>query len=203
MHPDTKLDFVNERVGMGVFATKLIPRGTITWARDELDLVISADKIAQVPAVIRAKMDRFLFFSGEGYVLCWDIARYVNHSCEPNSLGTYHFEIAVRDIASGEQITDDYSVYCTDKNETFTCACGKAGCREQIRPDDYLRYAEYWDSLYFPAFACIPTVPQPLVPLVKNSDEIEQGLRDPSTILSHRQLTEHYMSLRRQINERV
>jgi hypothetical protein len=192
MHPDTKIDFVNELVGFGVFAKKFIPRGTITWVRDDFDVIIPKNKITLIPPAIRAKMDKFLYLSSDGYILCWDIARYMNHSCEPNCLGTYNFEIAVRDIAPGEEIVDDYAVYCSDTNEAFTCACGKPSCRGQVHPDDYMQLAEQWDALYFPAFQHIPTVTQPLMPLVKNTGEIERGVRDPSTILSHRQLAELY-----------
>lgn len=37
IHPDTELRFINEKIGYGVVALKLIPRGTITWALDKLD----------------------------------------------------------------------------------------------------------------------------------------------------------------------
>ena len=31
IHPDTELRFISPEIGFGVFATKLIPQGTITW----------------------------------------------------------------------------------------------------------------------------------------------------------------------------
>ncbi len=37
MHPHSELRFINESIGYGVFATKFIPKGTITWILDELD----------------------------------------------------------------------------------------------------------------------------------------------------------------------
>ena len=37
IHTDTELRFVSPEMGFGVFATKLIPRGTLTWVRDDLD----------------------------------------------------------------------------------------------------------------------------------------------------------------------
>lgn len=37
IHPDTKLNFVSKSIGYGVFATKFISKGTITWVLDELD----------------------------------------------------------------------------------------------------------------------------------------------------------------------
>ena len=37
IHPDTELQFINDEIGHGVVATKLIPAGTITWVLDKLD----------------------------------------------------------------------------------------------------------------------------------------------------------------------
>ncbi|HEX4137823.1 MAG TPA: hypothetical protein VHY84_24650 [Bryobacteraceae bacterium] len=37
MHPDAELRFIRDNMGYGLFARKRIPRGTITWTRDELD----------------------------------------------------------------------------------------------------------------------------------------------------------------------
>jgi len=44
------------------------------------------------------------------YVLARDRARFVNHSCRPNSVPTADgFEIAIVDIAPGDQIINDYA----------------------------------------------------------------------------------------------
>jgi SET domain-containing protein len=66
-------------------------------------------------------------------------ARFINHSCEPNSesaiLGRRVFIDAVRDIAAGEEITYDYW-YTTDGGYTlddlrriYPCRCGAPSCR--------------------------------------------------------------------------
>jgi len=31
IHPDTELRLSNPRIGLGVFATHFIPKGTLTW----------------------------------------------------------------------------------------------------------------------------------------------------------------------------
>ena len=60
----------------------------------------------------------------------WDHARYVNHSCDPNCGGTDHcFEVALRDIAPGEQITEDYDGYSLPNEPPFLCVCGARDCR--------------------------------------------------------------------------
>lgn len=45
MHPDTEIRHLSEEVGVGVFATKLIPKGTIVWIKDELDIVLDEENI--------------------------------------------------------------------------------------------------------------------------------------------------------------
>jgi uncharacterized protein len=80
IHPDTEVLFLNDEIGYGVFATRLIPRGTITWVRDDLDQTFSPIDIAQMQGIYREIMDKYTFVDARGdSVLCWDIARYVNH----------------------------------------------------------------------------------------------------------------------------
>lgn len=43
IHSDTELKFVNPQVGYGVFATALIPQGTIVYVMDSLEISIPAD----------------------------------------------------------------------------------------------------------------------------------------------------------------
>jgi hypothetical protein len=40
IHPDSELRFIDPAIGYGVFATSLIPKGTFTWVRDELDQIV-------------------------------------------------------------------------------------------------------------------------------------------------------------------
>lgn len=66
-------------------------------------------------------------------------SRMVNHSCNPNSalyMETLNDRVqiyALRDIATDEQITFDYST-CMDGGETWTleCCCGEPNCRGTI-----------------------------------------------------------------------
>ncbi len=80
------------------------------------------------------------------FVLCWDLARYINHSCEPSCRSAgYDFEIAVRNIHPGEQLTDDYGALNIEW--TFQCSCESPRCRRAIHPDDLLTYADEWDPV--------------------------------------------------------
>jgi hypothetical protein len=48
IHPDTELQFINDKIGYGVVATKLIPKGTITWALDKLDRIFSPEEVRKL-----------------------------------------------------------------------------------------------------------------------------------------------------------
>ena len=57
--------------------------------------------------------------------------RYINHSCDANTMPGEKCDIASRDIQTGEEITTDYSnFYIPDKS--FNCACQSVNCRQLI-----------------------------------------------------------------------
>ncbi|HEY6131157.1 MAG TPA: SET domain-containing protein, partial [Halioglobus sp.] len=131
IHPDTRLVTIDGVVGSGVIATRRIPRGTITWVMDELDRTFTGDEMNALPARYDELLDRWTFHDGRGHrVLCWDLGRYMNHSCEPNCGGSeYWFEVALRDIEPGEQLTNDYATLYMRPSEGFECRCGAPTCR--------------------------------------------------------------------------
>ncbi len=67
-------------------------------------------------------------------------ADYINHSCEPNAglFGTTSL-IALCAILPGEEICFDYAMSDSNVYLDFSCECGKAKCREFVRPDDWRR----------------------------------------------------------------
>ena len=186
IHPNTELRFINHEIGYGVFATRLIPRGTITWVKDEFDRVYSPEEVVLMSRLHREIMDKYSFVDPVGnLVLCWDLARYVNHSCSPNCLSAgYDFELAVRDIHSGEELTDDYGTL--NLASDFMCRCGMGECRRVIMPNDPLKYADAWDAEVAAAFPLIRTVEQPLWLLVKEKYEVEKALSGGAPIASCR-----------------
>ena len=165
IHPDTELRHISPRMGRGVVATRLIPRGTIVWAKDDLDQVISFKRFRKLPRDLRDQLDEYAYLDVGGFVLCWDLARFVNHSCDPNCLAAgYDFEVAVRDIQPGEELTGDYGAMNPDS--VFDCLCGLVSCRREILPDDLVTHAKLWDKRVKKAFARMRDVAQPLWPLV-------------------------------------
>src|SRR5690606_18995559 len=90
------------------------------------------------------------------------LARYVNHSCRPNTMTTgYGFEIALEDIAEGEEVTDEYGLF--NIPAPMRCACGHPDCRGHIRADDADRYHAAWDARVQRALAQMGDVEQPLL----------------------------------------
>ena len=184
IHPDTELRLANPQIGHGVFATRFIPKGTITWVRDRFDQAFSPAAVERLPATYHEIVLKYSFIDARGlFVLCWDHARFVNHSCNPTCLSAgYDFEVAVRDIAPGEELTDDYGSLNLEYD--FSCSCGFAGCRGLVRPSDLLLYGDTWDRIVAGPIRLIPTHPQPLWPFLEEKGPIEAALSGRSPIAS-------------------
>lgn len=165
IHPSTELHYINNEIGYGVVATKLIKKGTITWVLDKLDREFTPLEIMQMDDIYKEILDFYTFRNNQGnHVLCWDNGRYVNHSFNSNCLTTaYDFEIAIRDIKPGEQLTDDYGYL----NLTAPFRPLNEGTRRKVvYPDDLVKYAKNWDRKLLPAFRRILNVNQPLKELI-------------------------------------
>ena len=163
IHPSTELRLVNPHVGYGVFATQAIPTGTLVFVQDPLDIVITPQQYRELDDTSRAQAERYSYLDVRGHrILSWDAAKYVNHSCSPNTMSTgWGFEIAIRDIRPGEEITDEYGLFNLEWE--MECCCGHDRCRGRIRPGDGLDHARRWDRELRKAVRHIPLVGQPLM----------------------------------------
>jgi len=162
IHPDTELRFINDVIGYGVVATRFIPKGTVTWALDKLDRIFPAAQVRSMDPIYQSVLDKYTYRNQEGnHILCWDNARFVNHSFNSNCLTTaYEFEIAIRDIYPGEELTDDYGYLNIE--EPFEVIPEEGIDRTVVYPDDLLRYYKEWDEKLLAAFPLLLKVPQPL-----------------------------------------
>lgn len=161
IHPHTAVHYIDDQKGNGLVATRRIPKGTITWTLDHLDRVIPpADMARQDPRYADILM-KYSFRNNRGeYIFCWDNGRYINHSFNANCcLTPYNFELAIRDIEEGEELTDDYGYL--NIIEPFEAA-PEGSERTVVYPDDLLRYAAIWDTKLAAAFPEIARVEQPL-----------------------------------------
>lgn len=166
IHPYTELRFISDEVGYGVVATRRIPKGTITWALDKLDRIFAPDEVEDLGPIYRSLLEKYAYRNRDGdLVLCWDHARFVNHSFRSNCLTTaYEFELAVRDIEAGEELTDDYGYL--NVPEPFECVPERGSRRKCVYPDDLLRYHKSWDGKLRAAFGSLLDVEQPLMEIV-------------------------------------
>ncbi|MCD9022035.1 SET domain-containing protein [Cohnella silvisoli] len=167
MHPHTELRYIDEKIGFGVFATQFIPKGTLTWALDDLDQILEPEVVDALDEDRKKLVLKYSYRNQNGkFILCWDNGRYVNHSFHANCIGTaYEVEIAVRDIYPGEQLTDDYGSLNVD--EPFDCLPEEGTDRSKVMPGDLLQYAEVWDAQAIDAFKQYDKVEQPLAHLIR------------------------------------
>lgn len=187
LHPHTELRYLGPEIGSGVFATARLPKGTITWVQDPLDQVIdlaAEPRYRDYPPVL----ERYSFRNSHGhYVLCWDYARFVNHHCEANCLSPgLDFEIAIRDIEAGEELTNDYG--SLNLEFIMECQCGSPRCRQKTAPEDFSSLADQWDRSLSNAFGSIERVAQPLWPYLENPELVKEcleGKRPVPSIRNH------------------
>lgn len=176
VHPDTTLKFVNPIIGSGVFATEFIPKGTLTYVKDSLEIDLTPSQYAQHSKPMRDAVDKYSYIDEQGhYIVSWDHAKYINHNCDPNTISTgYGFEIAIKDIYPGDEITDEYGIF--NLESTFKCECGSPLCRGVVKPEDLDTIFGSWDEKIIPALVQFDKVTQPLVQFL--SKEVLSSVND-------------------------
>ena len=180
IHPHTQLRYINDQLGYGVFATAVIPTGTIVYIQDGLDIVIPVDSPLLQDPLQRAQIEKYAVIEppDQHRVISWDIAKYINHCCHSNLLSTgYGFEIAVRDIQPGEELRDDYGLFNLEWD--LVLVCQYADCRGRLKTADFPAQIRQWDAQIQAALHHILNVPQPLWSLLDEATEaaLQQYLR--------------------------
>lgn len=191
LHPDTELSFISPEIGYGVVASRDIPRGTITWVLDPLDQILSPRRLDLLDATHSEILETYTWRDSKGRrIMCWDFGRYMNHHCDANTfaIGGVEFEIAVRDIPAGTQISSDYGALNLER--PFECKCGSRQCRGTIYPEDFERLAQAWDAQIQGAILNLKQVQQPLLSYLSAEDRSfyqgEHTSRRVPSILAHR-----------------
>ena len=135
IHPNTELKLINEHIGYGVFATADIPEGTIVYVKDSLELIVSPTDYLMHSEAMKDVIEKYSYIDEKGNrIISWDFAKYVNHCCNCNTISTgYGFEMAIRDIQKGEQITDEYGIFNLEKE--MVLVCGQENCRKKTPPN--------------------------------------------------------------------
>lgn len=125
---------------MGVFALKRIRKGTpvIEYLGERITPSESDKRYAR----LENPTHTFLFTVDDRLVVdaTWkgNVARYINHSCEPNCESTIErrriWIKAIRTIEPGEELTYDYNLDLPGRRpkgwrELYLCRCGSKHCR--------------------------------------------------------------------------
>jgi hypothetical protein len=189
IHPKTELKFISDEVGYGVVATEFIPAGTITWVLDKFDREFTPIEVQKMAPFYKNIIDVYSFRNNKGnFILCWDIGRFVNHSFNSNCLTTaYDFEIAVRDIHPGEQVTDDYGYL--NISEPFK-GIDEGTERKIVYPNDLVTYHKEWDARISNVFGNIINLEQPIGVLIEDKlwhkiESVINGKEPMDSILSN------------------
>jgi hypothetical protein len=104
---------------LGLFAAETIRAGTTIWEfAPGFDLELSEEELGRLAEPCRQRILSYAYFNARKlrYILCSDDARFMNHSEHPNTLcvgfgaddACEGQTIAARDIAAGEELTEDY-----------------------------------------------------------------------------------------------
>lgn len=109
--------------GLGVFALRAFQTGEIVL-RWDLFHILSKEEYALLPAQERRYTHPI---DGDNILVVQSPERYVNHSCNNNTVVRDFSDVAVRHIAAGEEITSDYS--SDGSASKLTCSCGAQNCR--------------------------------------------------------------------------
>lgn len=102
--------------GIGLFAAEFIAENTEVWRfLKGFDLEKTKGEIQSLPLHIQEQLKHYGYFDFhiQLHILCFDDARFINHSDTPNlkpdyRLDPYGTDRAVRDILPGEELTVDY-----------------------------------------------------------------------------------------------
>jgi hypothetical protein len=166
MHPHTTQGWVGNGRGSGVIATHAIPKGTIVYVRDALDIIVPEGHPMLADPLYADTFTVHAYIEPDGSrVMCWDHGRYMNHCCRPNTLSTgYGFEIAIDDIAKGEEVTDHYAVLNLEFE--MDLHCDKPECLRKLGPGMLPLVGDWIDTRIREVLTLIPTVSQPLFTLL-------------------------------------
>lgn len=110
----------SEIEGIGCFADEFIPEGAAIWRFQEgFDLNIPRDEVEKLSPSGKYQFLKYSYLTeAEIYVLCFDDARFFNHSENPNVIARYDgarwVDVATRDIKKGEELVCDYRKFDKD-----------------------------------------------------------------------------------------
>ncbi|MFA6461928.1 MAG: SET domain-containing protein [Candidatus Woesearchaeota archaeon] len=113
--------------GKGVFARRDIKKGEVVLKWD-----ISHQLKKSEVDKLTAKEKKYITYMNRRYVQMQSPEKYVNHSCDFNTLPKKYCDVAIRNIKKGEEITSNY--YKTSLfSSSMKCMCGSKKCKGIVR----------------------------------------------------------------------
>ncbi len=101
--------------GTGLFAAEPIPKGAAWWRFTAgFDRLITQAELDALPPRAQDYLRTYAYLQNGVWVLCGDHGIFTNHSDHPNSITRANESVALRNIAAGEEITEDYREFCED-----------------------------------------------------------------------------------------
>lgn len=132
LHPDIILK-KSSISGKGLFAKKNIPKETILLISPKVR-VYTISQYTALSKKYKAILKKYAYEDDEGNLVYHiDNVKYWNHSCNPNASYIGDFEITIRDIKTGEELTYDYGIIHPRWLPAMKCHCGTAECRKLIK----------------------------------------------------------------------
>lgn len=132
-----------EKGGHGVYALEPIAKGTVVAMFG--GTVVTSEQLEDVSEELKSlsiqvEEDLFLVSTVIGP------GDHFNHSCNPNvGMDGQIGLIAMRDIATGEEVTFDYAMCDSAPYDEFDCMCDAEDCRLQITGDDW-KNTDLWEK---------------------------------------------------------
>jgi SET domain-containing protein len=134
--------------GRGVFAKKIIPKGTRIFeysGQRVLKANLAQDLVNGLTSLVYVmNLNETLAIDGERG---GNDSRFINHSCDPNCEVLYFnqtpYIYAILEIPEGDELSFDYKYGSEDdveitpeqKREWFPCRCGASNCRGTLLKD--------------------------------------------------------------------
>ena len=110
--------------GKGLYAKVPIKKGEVATVWHPK--LLTKQEAKQLPP---GEYKHYTYIEGDTVVWMQPPERFMNHSCDPNTHVVDRSDVALRDIAPGEELTSDYLDF-TDKN--VFCNCGSANCKRPM-----------------------------------------------------------------------
>ncbi len=150
--------------GCGLVASKKIPCGTIVHITSN-ERVYTVKQYNNFSRRYKAVLRKYAYEDeNENLVYLTNSAKFWNHCCAPNTAPFMDFDIAIRDILPGEEVTYDYAFLHPAWSKPMRCTCGVRNCRGEIRRESSTsKVIKRQQSLAEQASKRIAHVPQPLL----------------------------------------